>query len=124
MFYYVAHFYNLNVLGPRRDEGGRDDGATGERPEERQQPGELQPEAPAEPYFPCRFIKVVPIQSWGPSFNFSIWHIALWGDDNPEVVKTALDWHDRFKEEETIRLCLKHFRQHNYLGGEDDGLLF
>ena len=49
MFYYVAHFYNLNVLGPRRDEGGRDDGATGERPEERQQPGELQPEAPAEP---------------------------------------------------------------------------
>ena len=39
-------------------------------------------------YFPCRFIKVVPIQSWEPSFNFSIWHIALWGDDNPEVVKT------------------------------------
>ena len=67
-------------------------------------------------YFLCRFIKVVPIQSWGPSFNFSIWHIALWGDDNPEVVKTALDWHDRFREEETIRLCLKHFRQHNYLG--------
>ena len=48
-------------------------------------------------YFPCRFIKVVPIQSWGPSFNFSIWHIALWGDDNPEVVKTAPDWHDRFR---------------------------
>ena len=70
-------------------------------------------------YFPCRFIKVVPIQSWEPSFNSSIWHIVLWGDDNPEVVKTALDWHDRFREEETIRLCLKHFRQHNYLGGED-----
>ena len=33
-------------------------------------------------YFLCRFIKVVPIQSWGPSFNF-FWHIALWGDDDP-----------------------------------------
>ena len=57
-------------------------------------------------YFPSRFIKVVPIQ-----------HIALYGDDNPEVVKSALDWHNKFREEETIRLCLKHFRQHNYLGG-------
>ena len=73
-------------------------------------------------YFPCRFIKVVPIQSWGPSFNFSIWHIALWGDDNPEVVKTALDWHDRFWEEDTIRPCLN--RQHNYLGGSDYCQLF
>ena len=73
-------------------------------------------------YFPCRFIKVVPIQSWGPSFNFSIWHIALWGDDNPEVVKTALDWHDRFREEDTIQPCLN--RQHNYLGGSDYCQLF
>ena len=51
-------------------------------------------------YFTCWFIKVVPIQSWGQSFNFSIWHIVLWGDDNPEVVNTALDWHNRFREEE------------------------
>ena len=85
----LAHFYSLNVPGPRRDEGGHDDGADD-----------------------------------GPSFNFSIWHISLWGDDNPEVVKTALDWHDRFREEETIRLCLKHFRQHNYLGGSDYCQLF
>ena len=28
------HFYSLNVLGQRRDEGGRDDGVAGERPEE------------------------------------------------------------------------------------------
>ena len=58
----LAHFYSLNVPGPRRDEGGHDDGADD-----------------------------------GPSFNFSIWHISLWGDDNPEVVKTAPDWHDRFR---------------------------
>ena len=108
MFYYVAHFYNLNVLGPRRDEGGRDDGAAGERPEERQQPENFNLKHQLNrQYFPCRFIKVVPIQSWGPSFNFSIWHIALWGDDNPEVVKTALDWQHRFREEDTIQPCAR-----------------
>ena len=83
----LAHFYSLNVPGPRRDEGGHDDGADD-----------------------------------GPSFNFSIWHISLLGDDNPEVVKTALDWHDRLREEDTIRPCLN--RQHNYLGGSDYCQLF
>ena len=45
-------------------------------------------------FFPSRFIKVVPLLSWGPSFNFSIWYVGLQGDDAPEVVQPALAWHN------------------------------
>ena len=39
----------------------------------------------------------------------------LSGDDNPQLMKKLIQWHQEFRERETIRLCLKHFRQHNYL---------
>ena len=28
---------------------------------------------------------------------------------------SAIEWHRTFREEEAIRLCLKHFRQKNYV---------
>lgn len=33
-----------------------------------------------------------PIQSWGPNFNFSIWHVQLHGIDQPSVVKPCMNW--------------------------------
>ncbi|XP_023686924.1 muskelin [Paramormyrops kingsleyae] len=67
-----------------------------------------------EQMFPCRFIKIVPLMSWGPSFNFSIWYIELHGIEEPGVVQPCLNWYSKYREQEAIRLCLKHFRQHNY----------
>uniref|UniRef100_A0A8C1RT58 Muskelin 1, intracellular mediator containing kelch motifs n=1 Tax=Cyprinus carpio TaxID=7962 RepID=A0A8C1RT58_CYPCA len=67
-----------------------------------------------EQMFPCRFIKIVPLMSWGPSFNFSIWYIELHGIEDPDVVQPCLNWYSKYREQEAIRLCLKHFRQHNY----------
>ncbi|KAM6385179.1 muskelin isoform 9-T12 [Alca torda] len=67
-----------------------------------------------EQMFPCRFIKIVPLLSWGPSFNFSIWYVELNGIDDPDVVQPCLNWYSKYREQEAIRLCLKHFRQHNY----------
>uniref|UniRef100_T1J0F1 Muskelin N-terminal domain-containing protein n=1 Tax=Strigamia maritima TaxID=126957 RepID=T1J0F1_STRMM len=64
--------------------------------------------------FPCRYIKIVPIQSWGPSFNFSIWYVELNGIDEWDVVHPCMNWYNTYREKEAIRLCLKHFRQHNY----------
>ncbi|XP_069681633.1 muskelin [Periplaneta americana] len=64
--------------------------------------------------FPCRYIKIMPLQSWGPSFNFSIWFVELTGIDDWEVVKPCMDWFNTYREREVVRLCLKHFRQHNY----------
>jgi len=65
--------------------------------------------------YPINFLKIVPMQSWGPSFNFSIWFVALFGDDSGELTQSCIKWHKEYKEKETIRLCLKHLRQHNYL---------
>ncbi|XP_074644616.1 muskelin-like isoform X2 [Tubulanus polymorphus] len=65
--------------------------------------------------FPCKYIKIVPIQSWGPSFNFSIWYVQLNGICDSSVVKPCMNWYNTFREREAIRLCLKHFRQHHYI---------
>ena len=35
---------------------------------------------------------VVPIMSWGPSFNFSIWFVQLSGVDDPVIVQPCLAW--------------------------------
>ncbi|KAJ3612188.1 hypothetical protein NHX12_020464 [Muraenolepis orangiensis] len=67
-----------------------------------------------EQMFPCKFVKIVPLMSWGPSFNFSIWYIELHGMEDPDVVLPCLNWYSKYREQEAIRLCLKHFRQHNY----------
>ncbi|XP_035224067.1 muskelin-like isoform X2 [Stegodyphus dumicola] len=67
-----------------------------------------------ENMFACRYIKIVPIQSWGPSFNFSIWHVQLKGIEDWNIVKSCVSWFSYYREREAIRLCLKHFRQHNY----------
>ncbi|XP_054277610.1 muskelin isoform X2 [Macrosteles quadrilineatus] len=64
--------------------------------------------------FPCRYIKIMPLQSWGPCFNFSIWFVLLSGVNKPEVVEPALEWFIEYQKREAIRLCLKHFRQMNY----------
>lgn len=34
----------------------------------------------------------VPIMSWGPSFNFSIWFVQLSGVDDPVIVQPSLAW--------------------------------
>ncbi|KAL1110452.1 hypothetical protein AAG570_007983, partial [Ranatra chinensis] len=64
--------------------------------------------------FASRYIKIVPIQSWGPSFNFTIWFVELMGLDCWKDVKPAIDWFIRYKEREAVRLCLKYLRQMNY----------
>ncbi|KAK3101684.1 hypothetical protein FSP39_005447 [Pinctada imbricata] len=65
-------------------------------------------------HFPCRYVKIVPMQAWGPCFNFSIWYIELHGKDDWEVVKPCLNWFVTYREREAVRLCLKHFRQRQY----------
>lgn len=44
---------------------------------------------------PCRYLKIVPLLSWGPSFNFSIWFVELQGEDDPTLVKESVQFfHD------------------------------
>lgn len=64
--------------------------------------------------FACRYVRIVPTQSWGPSFNYSIWYVELHGREEEQLVRPALSWLTEFREREAIRLCLKHLRQHKY----------
>ncbi|RKO92671.1 Muskelin N-terminus-domain-containing protein, partial [Blyttiomyces helicus] len=65
--------------------------------------------------FPCQYIKIVPLLAWGANFNFSIWYVELRGISNPEYVEKTRCEYINYRENEVIRLCLKHFRQRNYL---------
>ncbi|KAJ9074574.1 hypothetical protein DSO57_1005025 [Entomophthora muscae] len=65
--------------------------------------------------FPCKFIKIVPLAAFGPSFNFSIWYVQLQGIDDAEVINIAHKEFNLYREKEAIRLCLKYFRQRNYV---------
>ncbi|CAG2064170.1 unnamed protein product, partial [Timema podura] len=56
----------------------------------------------------------MPLQSWGPSFNFSIWFVELTGIDNWDIVKPCIEWFYSYREREAVRLCLKLIRQLDY----------
>ena len=42
----------------------------------------------------------VPIQAWGPSFNFSIWYVELYGVDDWHKVKACMNWYN------TVSICV------------------
>lgn len=39
---------------------------------------------------PLLYISIIPLLSWGPSFNFSIWYVELLGQDDPLLVRSSL----------------------------------
>lgn len=60
---------------------------------------------------PCRYLRIEPIAAWGSNFNFSIWHIKLFGIDNPShVMKLAQEWNDS-NLVDSWRLSLKFLRE-------------
>lgn len=63
--------------------------------------------------FACRYIKIVPIQSWGSSFNFTVWYVELTGNTNWQDVSDAIHWLSAHRENETVRFCMKFLRQMN-----------
>lgn len=46
----------------------------------------------------CIYFFLVPLMSWGPSFNFSIWYIELHGIEEPDVVQPCLNWYSKVTE--------------------------
>ncbi|KAH8375385.1 hypothetical protein KR200_002878 [Drosophila serrata] len=64
---------------------------------------------------PILYLKIVPLLSWGPSFNFSIWYVELHGQDDPMYTSARMKSYNTLREVEIIKLCLKHFRQQGYM---------
>ncbi|KAJ1789918.1 hypothetical protein LPJ62_002187 [Coemansia sp. RSA 2167] len=65
-------------------------------------------------YIPCQFIKIQPLLAYDQKFNFSIWHVELRGTIDAQIVQSIIDRFNQYKDEETIRSCLKFYRDRNY----------
>ncbi|XP_075981320.1 muskelin 1 isoform X2 [Anticarsia gemmatalis] len=65
-------------------------------------------------YLPVRYIKIVPVQSWGPAYNFTIWYVELQGKNQEELITDAMETINLRKEEEAVRMLLKHLRRRRY----------
>lgn len=64
--------------------------------------------------FASRFIKIVPIVSWGGAFNYTVWHVALHGVAEASIVSSAIKHFDLCRKKRAVKLCLKFLRQANY----------
>ncbi|XP_041985047.1 muskelin [Aricia agestis] len=63
---------------------------------------------------PVNFIKIVPLQSWGPAYNYTIWYVELLGKNQEDIINSAIHIINLRKEEEAVRILLKHLRRRRY----------
>ncbi|CAB3257188.1 unnamed protein product [Arctia plantaginis] len=63
-------------------------------------------------YLPVQYIKIVPLQSWGPAYT--IWYVELQGKNHEDLINYAMETINLRKEEEAIRMVLKHLRRRRY----------
>uniref|UniRef100_A0A2M4BCX4 Putative muskelin n=2 Tax=Anopheles marajoara TaxID=58244 RepID=A0A2M4BCX4_9DIPT len=64
---------------------------------------------------PIKYIQIVPLLSWGPSFNFCIWYVELLGIEDSIFILSNLRKYNMLREIEIVRLFLKHCRQQGYV---------
>ncbi|XP_053614585.1 muskelin isoform X2 [Plodia interpunctella] len=65
-------------------------------------------------YLPVTYLKIVPLQSWGPAYNYTIWYVELQGKNQEELINDAMETINLRKEEEAVRILLKHLRRRRY----------
>lgn len=42
-------------------------------------------------YLPIQYVKIVPLQSWGPAYNYTIWYVELTGKNQEEFIANAME---------------------------------
>ena len=52
------------------------------------------------------YIKIVPVLSWGPTFNYSIWYVELLGQDDPMYTSACLKDYNKVLRILNIFHCL------------------
>ena len=68
-----------------------------------------------EVLFPCRYVKIVPLQAWGANFNYSIWYVQLKGVNDANILEEVQAEYKVYCEHQAMRLCLKHIRQNRLM---------
>lgn len=64
---------------------------------------------------PILYVQIIPLLSFGPSFNFSIWYVELRGVENDSYVSDMMRNFNDQREKQAIRLVLKHLRDKGYM---------
>ncbi|KAG5676934.1 hypothetical protein PVAND_006731 [Polypedilum vanderplanki] len=64
---------------------------------------------------PILYVQIVPLLSFGPSFNFSIWYVELQGIDSEVYVIDMMKNFNDQREKLAIRLILKHLRDKGFM---------
>uniref|UniRef100_A0A182NNJ1 F5/8 type C domain-containing protein n=1 Tax=Anopheles dirus TaxID=7168 RepID=A0A182NNJ1_9DIPT len=64
---------------------------------------------------PIKYVQIVPLLSWGPSFNFCIWYVELLGIEDSMFILSNLRKYNMLREVEIVRLFMKHCRQQGYV---------
>ncbi|KAJ8717113.1 hypothetical protein PYW08_005512 [Mythimna loreyi] len=65
-------------------------------------------------FLPIQYLKIVPLQSWGPAYNYTIWYVELNGKNQEQIISNAMETISLRKEEEAVRMLLKHLRRRRY----------
>ncbi|KAI8384170.1 Muskelin N-terminus-domain-containing protein [Blakeslea trispora] len=65
--------------------------------------------------FPIKYLRIVPLSAFGANFNYSIWYLEVRGINEDTIIQRVCSEFEAFKETETVRLCLKYFRQRNMM---------
>ncbi|ORZ15828.1 Muskelin N-terminus-domain-containing protein [Absidia repens] len=65
--------------------------------------------------FPIRYLKIVPLATFGANFNYSIWYVRVHGIQDSGLLEKIVAQYKHYQEIQTTRLCLKHFRQRNMM---------
>jgi len=64
---------------------------------------------------PILYVQIIPLLSFGPSFNFSIWYVEIRGVENDSYVSDMMRNFNDQREKQAIRLVLKHLRDKGYM---------
>ncbi|UZJ52511.1 hypothetical protein CBS101457_001831 [Exobasidium rhododendri] len=64
--------------------------------------------------FPVRYVKLVPLATHSPNYNFSVWHIALEGVTDSYTLKRITKDYQEHRESIATRLILRHLRSRAY----------
>lgn len=64
--------------------------------------------------FPVRYIKIIPLATHLPNYNFSIWHVGLEGVTETQLVNRVAKEFSEHRDSIVLRLMLKHLRSRAY----------
>ncbi|EJW01206.1 hypothetical protein EDEG_00566 [Edhazardia aedis USNM 41457] len=62
-----------------------------------------------------RFIKICPLQAYGVNFNFSLWHIKIFGINNQSVIKNMLNYNKFILNNKCLKIVSQYLKSRGFI---------